>query len=75
MFLTIDRPSPVPEPARFVVKNGLKMRARFCGLMPHPVSWTTTATRAGSFGAATTAAVVTVRTALRRSGESPTWDA
>ena len=40
MPYTIDRPSPVPRPTAFVVKNGSKMRAWVCASMPMPVSVT-----------------------------------
>ena len=40
-----DRPSPVPSPAGFVVKNGSKMRERISGGMPRPVSAISTRTR------------------------------
>jgi hypothetical protein len=41
----IERPSPEPTPTGFVVKNGSKMRGRFSGAMPVPVSFTSTTTR------------------------------
>ena len=37
---TVARPRPVPLPGSFVVKNGSKMRAKFPGAMPLPVSVT-----------------------------------
>ena len=37
---TTERPSPVPSPTGFVVKNGSKIRRRISGRMPWPVSWT-----------------------------------
>src|SRR6185436_1897278 len=41
---TIERPRPVPRRTdiAFVVKNGSKMRERFSGAIPEPVSWTET---------------------------------
>ena len=41
----IERPSPVPTPTGFVVKNGSKMRGRTSGGMPAPVSEISTRAR------------------------------
>ena len=38
MPYTVARPSPVPLPGPFVVKNGSKIRACTSGVMPVPVS-------------------------------------
>jgi len=40
MPCTTDRPSPVPSPGGFVVKNGSKIRRSVARSMPHPVSLT-----------------------------------
>ena len=40
----IERPSPVPCPVGFVVKNGLKMTSSDSGGIPGPVSSTSTRT-------------------------------
>ncbi len=39
------RPRPVPWPTPFVVKNGSKMRSRFSGEIPEPVSAIDTAVK------------------------------
>ncbi len=36
----VARPSPIPLPRGFVVKNGSKIRARVSGSIPQPVSLT-----------------------------------
>ena len=41
---TVDRPSPVPFPRSFVVKNGSKMRVLTSGVIPEPVSLTDSVT-------------------------------
>ena len=41
---TIERPSPVPLPISFVVKNGSKMRAWVSWSIPQPVSVTASMT-------------------------------
>ena len=44
MPYTVERPSPVPRPVSFVVKNGSKTRSRVAASMPTPVSVTATRT-------------------------------
>src|SRR5215471_20605899 len=45
MSWLIDRPSPVPSPAGFVVKNGLNIFSFTSGGMPEPLSRTRISTR------------------------------
>jgi hypothetical protein len=45
----MDNPSPVPSPAGFVVKNGLKILAWMSGGMPIPLSRMRTSTLSSRF--------------------------
>src|SRR3569833_3031829 len=48
MLYEMDNPSPVPSPTGLVVKKGSKMRGRFSGAMPWPVSSISTHTWSSS---------------------------
>ena len=41
----IESPMPVPDPMALVVKKGSKIRSRISGLIPHPVSETSSKIR------------------------------
>jgi hypothetical protein len=53
----MDRPSPVPCPSGFVVKNGSKIRFASSGRTPGPVSATHSFTRPAAAGPQPTARV------------------
>ena len=45
MLRQMDRPSPVPTPCGFVVKNGSKIRSAISGEIPTPLSCTSSRAR------------------------------
>ncbi len=50
MLCEVDRPSPMPAPMRFVVKNGSKIHGSTSALIPGPVSWISTHAPTGVIG-------------------------
>ena len=68
---TVARPSPVPLPGSFVVKNGSKMRAKFSGAMPQPVSVTRRQTWRPGEASGIAAASSSVKTLLSGFNEEP----
>src|SRR5450759_2193950 len=63
---TVARPSPVPLPTSFVVKNGSKARARMASSIPAPLSATVSSTAGPVISRSNGAASSTRRTLISR---------